>query len=213
MESVWVDGDGLHLRIRNVGGTWYCSEVTSVLPTRHGMHRFYVESRVDLLDRNVVASPFLYKDDSHEIDIEFSKWRKQSGNNTQYVVQPYHAFGNIHKYEMALKDGLSTHCLNWLSDSIHFKSFHGHSEEPPTSESLIQDWTYTGGDNPRESEGLSIHINLWLIGGAAPADGKEAEFVVRNADLPAPPGPAPGMPEQQTPRDGATGVSGRKRPG
>jgi hypothetical protein len=55
----------------------------------------------------------------------------------------------------------------------------------------MQEWTYEGPDNPAESEGLRIHINLWLIKGEPPSDGKEVEFLLKDADLPkAPPDPA-----------------------
>jgi len=186
-QSVWVNDDGLHLKIRNAEGVWYCAEVTSVLPTHYGMHRFYAGNGVDRLDRNVVASPFLYKDDAHEVDIEFSTWGVGSGRNTQYVVQPCAAAGNIHRFEMIPNCGLSTHCFDWHRDSIHFMSYKGHSQEVPAPEAVIQDWTYTGKDTPPEGDNLHIHINIWLIKGAAPSDGREADFVVKDADLPEPP--------------------------
>jgi len=188
-ESVWVDEKGLHLKIRNIGGVWHCAEITSVLPARYGVHRFYMGSRIDHLDKNVVASPFLYKDDSREVDIEFSRWQKASGNNTQYVVQPYHRSGNIHRFEAKLRRGQSTHYFDWGPSSIHFKSFRGHHAEPHRKRFLIQEWNYTGADNPAENDGLRIHINLWLVRGQPPSDGKEVEFIVTNADLP---GAAPG---------------------
>jgi hypothetical protein len=185
-ESVWVDKEGLHLKIRNIGGIWHCAEVTSVLPTRYGVHRFYVASCVDRLDKNVVASPFLYKDDSHEIDIEFSQWQKTSGNNAQYVVQPYTVSGNTHRFEAGFGGAQSTHYFDWEAGSIRFKSFRGHSAEPRGRRFLIQEWTYTGENNPAEREELRIHINLWLIKGVPPSNEKEVEFVVRDADLPGP---------------------------
>ena len=183
-ESVWVDRDGLHLKVRCIEGKWHCAEVTSVLPAKHGMHRFYVSSRVDLLDQNIVASPFLYEDDAHEVDIEFSRWRKTRGNNAQFVVQPYAHAGNIHRYEMRLNGAESTHCFDWRPDAIHFQSLQGHVKEADSASAVIQDWTYTGKDNPAEREGVRIHINLWLIQGQPPTDGKEAEFVLKDADLP-----------------------------
>ena len=185
-ESVWVDQGGLHLKVRCVEGKWHCAEITSVLPAKHGAHRFYVSSRVDLLDRNVVASPFLYEDDAHEVDIEFSRWRRTQGNNAQFVVQPYAHAGNIHRYEMDLNGAESTHCFDWRPDSIHFQSLQGHAKAATSAGAVIQDWVYTGKDNPVEREGLRIHINLWLIQGQPPTDGKEAEFVVKDADLPGP---------------------------
>lgn len=193
-ESVWVDQAGLHLKIRKIGGVWHCAEITSVLPTRYGVHRFYVASRIDRLDRNAVASPFLYKDDNHEVDIEFSRWGKSSGNNAQYVVQPYLPPGNIHRFEEKLRCARSTHYFDWEPGSIHFKSFRGHHTEARRKRSLLQEWQYAGSDNPPESDELRIHINLWLIKGAPPSDGKEVEFVVKNADLPKPLSETPGTP-------------------
>ena len=188
-ESVWVDEDGLHLKIRNIGGVWYCAEITSVLPTRYGMHRFHVASPVHKLDKNVVASPFLYKDDNHEVDIEFSPWQKTSGNNAQFVVQPYQKSGNIHRFRARSWRAKTTHYFDWQPGSIHFKSFRGHDAEPLRKRLLLQDWTYTGKDNPKEEEGLRVHVNLWLIKGLPPSDGKEVEFVLKDADLPGSPSP------------------------
>lgn len=57
------------MKIRKIDGVWHCAEVVSVAPTRYGEHRFYVRSRVDKLDKNIVAAPFLYRDDAREIDL------------------------------------------------------------------------------------------------------------------------------------------------
>ncbi|ODS36940.1 MAG: hypothetical protein A7315_04445 [Candidatus Altiarchaeales archaeon WOR_SM1_79] len=180
-ESVWVDDNGwLHLRIRNVSGTWYCSEVYTVLPTRYGMHRFYFIGQLDSLDKNVVAAPFLYKDDSHEIDIEFSKWGWE-GNpyNAQYVVQPWYNPGNTERFSMELSGTHTTHYIDWHSSRIQFKSIHGHHEEPPNDGYLIHNWTYTGNDIPLEEDDLRVHINLWLVNGSPPSDGNEVEIIVK----------------------------------
>ena len=52
-ESVWVDADGLHLKIRSDGGIWYAAELVTVQSTVYGVHRFYVTGRPDLMDANV----------------------------------------------------------------------------------------------------------------------------------------------------------------
>ena len=183
-ESVWVDGEGLHLKVRKSDGVWHCAEVATVLPTRHGMHRFHLTGRTDLLDRNVVASPFLYRDDEREVDIEFSRWGRERGPNTQYVVQPFQKKGNIHRFAAAPAGEATTHCMDWHSGHIHFLSFPGHADAPGAARGGVREWTYKGPDNPREEDGLRVHINLWLVRGMPPSDGKEAEFVVKNAALP-----------------------------
>src|SRR3972149_3772620 len=73
-QSVWVEGGQLHLKIREIDGTWYSAEVYTTDCTQYGMHRFFTASRLDNLDKNVVAALFLYKDDATEIDVEFAKW-------------------------------------------------------------------------------------------------------------------------------------------
>ena len=204
--SVWIDGTGqLHLRIRKVGATWYCAEVDSVRPTRYGTHRFYLASRVDTINRNAVFSPFLYKDDTHEIDIEFSKWSRAAGLNTQYVLQPSATSGNRHQFTTALAGDYSTHYYDWQASGIHFKSFNGHYTEPPDGSYLIQEWTYTGSDNPSATLLLKAMINLWLYRGKAPSDGQEIEVVVTSADIPSPP---PCISGRITRSDTGAGVDG-----
>ncbi|MCC6143435.1 MAG: hypothetical protein IT368_06485 [Candidatus Hydrogenedentes bacterium] len=191
-ESVWVDDLGLHLKIRKIDGAWHCAEVSNLAATRYGIHRFYISTPVDQLDPNVVASPFLYRDDSHEIDIEFSRWQKPDGMNAQYVVQPYHRRGNIQRFEMAPGQPDTTHILDWQPSAVRCMSYAGHAPQPPAG-AWIQDWTCTSKDIPRALDGLQIHINLWLVNGQPPADGNEVEFIVKAIDIPAPNAPDSSM--------------------
>ncbi|MDO8589424.1 MAG: hypothetical protein Q7T82_20570 [Armatimonadota bacterium] len=183
-DSVWVDASGLHLKVRNVGGEWYCAEVYSVAPTGHGMHRFHVDGRVDLLDKNIVLGLFAYATDNEEIDIEFSRWGQSSPPNAGYNVQPYYLPGNSHPFTISLFGYYSTHYFDWQPEQITFKSLHGHYDEPPGQDDPIEQWLYSGGSNPPVSAFLRIHINLWLVGGQAPSDSQDAEIIITDADLP-----------------------------
>ena len=185
-ESAWVDDKGLHLRIRKIGDQWHCAEVTTVEPARYGTYRFYLSSRVDRLDKNVVAAPFLYANDTKEIDIEFSTWGKSGprAQYGQYVVQPYNRKGNLHRFNITLEGDASTHSFDWSADRIRFLSLHGHYADPPSKDHVIQEWSYTGDDNPIEEDGLKVHINFWLVGGKSPSDGRDVEIVIKNVDLP-----------------------------
>jgi hypothetical protein len=186
LKSVWIDTGGkLHMKIRHIGTQWYCAEISSVIPTTYGMHRFYLDSRIDSLDKNVVAAPFLYKTDTQEIDIEFAKWGNQTAPYGNYTIQPSNS-SNHHTFPVVLNGGYSTHYFNWQPGSILFKSFHGHYEEPPNGGYLIDSWNYTGADNPPESENLLIHINLWLYQGHVPSNGQEVELVISGIDYPIP---------------------------
>jgi hypothetical protein len=114
--SVWVDANGLHLKLRQESNIWYSVEVDSLTPTDYGTHCFYVDGRVDLLDQNVVLGLFLYKDDQHEVDIEFARWGNLSSLNSQYVVQPSTAGGPgiyLFRFNTVLNGTYSTHCFNW----------------------------------------------------------------------------------------------------
>jgi hypothetical protein len=157
------------------------------LPTNYGMHRFYVASRIDQLDPKVVASIFLYKSNIKEIDIEFSRWENTWpwANNAQYVVQPSpYTSDNFHPFIFGLNGNYSTHYINLESSQVLFKSFHGHYPEPPSPDYLIQSWKYTGDKNPPESADLHVHINLWLIKGESPLNGREIEYIIKAAELP-----------------------------
>lgn len=187
-ENVWIDGEGwLHLKIRYVSGIWYCSEVYTTEFTQYGKHRFYIIDRLDSLDRNVVFAPFIYSNDTTEVDIEFSEWGMIiPWYNAQYVVQPGYHSGNVERYWIELSGDYTTHYMNWQPDSIRFKSIHGHYEEPPTPDFLIHKWLYTGGDIPLQEESLRVHINLWLYQGNPPSNGQEVEVIVKDANLPPP---------------------------
>ncbi len=181
--SVWVDTyNRLHLKIKKINGKWYAAEVLSVHPAHYGKYRFYVANRVDLLNKNLVASVFLYKDDLNEMDIEFSRWRYDNIPNTQYVVQPEKR-DNVHKFEMNLTGDYTTHIIDWQPDKIHFESFHGHYLQAPKKEFSINDWTYSKKQLIDDGQ-YRIHINLWMVDGFPPTDKQEAEIIIAGMDSP-----------------------------
>ena len=184
-ESVWVEDEQLHLKIRQIGGVWHTAEIYSQTCTQYGMHRFFTISRMDNMDKQVVAAMFIYKDDLTEVDIEFAKWGQDNpSHNGQYVVQPYTTPGNLEPFTFTLTGDFSTHYFDWRETSIQFKSIHGHHQEPPTQSHLIHEWLYMGSDIPNENECLKVHINLWLFRGMPPSNGQEVEFIIDNAQLP-----------------------------
>lgn len=178
-ESVWVDEDAkLHLKIRQIDGLWHCAEVWTMAPAGWGNYLFWLESRVDLYDPNVVAGLFLYQDDDHEIDIEFSRWGDPDYPCGSYTVQPYYHQGNNRPFEMNLEGSWTSHSFNWQPDYVDFQSLHGHYHEAPDAGYVIDTWRYSGEDNPSESEEMILHLNLWLMSGLAPTDVNEVELIV-----------------------------------
>jgi len=185
-QSVWVDEhDQLHLRIINFSSIWYSAEVISVNSFGYGIYLFHVISRVDQLDKNVVAGFFTWDEAApaynyREIDIvEFSKWGETLNDNSQYVVQPWDRFGNRHRFNMSLTGNDSIHSADWKEDSIVFQSLEGSN--------IIESWTYKGSYLPSPGK-ENVRINLWLydpnnILGKSPSDGKEAEIIVKKFEF------------------------------
>ena len=182
--DVWVDGTGnLHLTITSRNGKWYCTEVFTQAPLGYGTYTFVLASPIDQLDKNAVLGLFTWDDNApgnnyREIDIELSKWGNASGDDAQYVVQPYSQVGNIHRFTMPGGVVNSTHSFDWESDHVSFSSYQGHV---PSLGAQIDSWTYTGTDNPPEGEG-NARINLWLNNGAPPSNGQEIEVVIEAFD-------------------------------
>ncbi|HZL10729.1 MAG TPA: glycoside hydrolase family 16 protein [Prolixibacteraceae bacterium] len=177
-ENVWLDQDGkLHLRITYKKGIWYCAKVTMLKSYSSGRYVFQVDSRVDNFDKNVVGGLFTYKNDTEEIDIEFSKWNSDGNMDSQFAVQPSSKSANKKRFFLNLTGEKSTHWFNWQRDRIDFMSYQGQSQELPAANNIIQQWTYTGNDIPPDSD-EKIKINLWLFKGAPPSDLQETEMVI-----------------------------------
>jgi len=177
-ENVWLGQDGkLHLRITHRNGKWYCAKVTLLKSYSYGRYVFQVDSRVDNFDKNVVGGLFIYKNDTQEIDIEFSKWSIDGNMDAQYAIQPSNISANKRRFFLNLTEEKSTHWFNWQRDRIDFMSYQGPSLELPEVSNIIQQWTYTGTDIPPDTDERT-EINLWLFRGTPPSDLKETEMII-----------------------------------
>ncbi|NTW24422.1 MAG: T9SS type A sorting domain-containing protein [Lentimicrobium sp.] len=184
-ESVWVDSDGiLHLKIRKEGNNWLCSEIYTQESYGYGNYKFLVSSNIEDLDPNIVAGLFTYETDAREIDIEFSRWGNPQSNAGWYTIQPkpYNS-SNQYGFALHLNGNYSTHQFNWASDSILFRSHHGHYPELPPADSLIAEWTYKGNKNPPVGN-ERLHLNFWLKGGSPPQNQQEAELKIKAVIIP-----------------------------
>lgn len=193
-ENVWVDEKGLHLKITENDGGWYCSEVYSEESFGYGKYVFYLDGRPDVFDRNVVLGLFTYYynskelDKNVEIDIEFSKWGSHLPNilskNSQFVTYPI-TKKTIYRYKMILNGDYSVHYFDWKKNSIEFKSLHGHDEATSSRRLLIAHRIFSGEKIPIPTTETKVHINLWLFDsnsdkkGDSPSDGKETEIIVK----------------------------------
>lgn len=177
-ENVWVDREGrLHLRITARGGRWWCAEVVSERSFGHGRYCFALEGGVEGINEHVVLGLFTWDmspEHCHrEIDIEISRWGEVENDAGQFVVQPYEREGNLHRFPVPLGGRASLHTWDWRPDRVEFSL-----RALPAGE-LIEEWTYRGPDNPPPGN-EKVRINLWLVRGRPPSDGKEVEVVVRS---------------------------------
>jgi len=184
-ESVWLDDQGhLHMKIRKINNTWYCSEVYTTHYTQYGKHKFVVEGDIDNPDRNTVLGLFTYADDTHEIDIEFSHWGNLNYTElASYTIQPYTTTGNSYPFEVQIDSMVSTHLFDWQKNFIAFTSYQG---EKNTPSNLLKNWVYTGASIPKDTDQLRTHINFWLFQGKAPIDTSNLEVIIRHVEQPQP---------------------------
>lgn len=175
-DSVWVDGQGrLNLKLQKIGERWHCAEVYTTKSLGYGKYIFYIDSRVDNLDPNVVAGMFIHLDDMNEIDVEFSKWSEERRYTYhQFTLQPRTVESNIHRTDYRSRSPQSAHGFLWKPTGVAFRSYVGHDikDKPP-----YKRWDYEGPDNP-EPDTEKVHINLWLYKGQPPAEGNESILVI-----------------------------------
>jgi len=187
-KDVWVDGNGLHLTIKNKDGVWYCTEVINQSALGYGAYRFQTNSRVDILDPNIVLGLFTwetvaYSEAYHELDAEFARWgNKANDTNAQFVVQPCSVCpgcgDNCTRFLVSLNDTdkYVTVYIVWQPGQAEFRAYYGnHLWDPPASD-LIHKWIKT--DGIPEPGNANARCNLWLFGGIAPTDGNAAEIVI-----------------------------------
>lgn len=180
-QNVWVDQNGwLHLKITYSNGRWQCAEVTCTQTFGYGTYVYSLASRMDNLDKNMVLGLFAYKDDYHEVDIEFSKWGNSNYKNGWYTVQPKPFVEGVNQrtFNVQLYGDYTTHYFIWKPNSVYFESFGGHypiGKEPAGN--IIQAFT---SNSQISAEGVKAHMNLWLNRGLAPTNGLSSEVVIKS---------------------------------
>jgi hypothetical protein len=172
--TLWVDNNGnLHMRIVNINGKWYSSEIYLQQSLGYGAYTFEVSTNVEMNDKNVVLGLFTYENDTREIDLEFSRWGNASTPAGWYVVQPS-TVTSRNNFALNLSGSYSTHKFNWYPNEIVFQSFHGHN-----TADLINKWVYSGLQIPPPGN-ERVHINFWLYNGYAPSGNSEAEVILKS---------------------------------
>lgn len=180
--NVWVDSLGcLHLKINEINNKWYCSEIISDKKLDYGEYIFSINSSVTHFDLNAVVGLFLYQDDNHEVDIEFSRWGIKSNNLCWYTIQPVNPFSQV---SFALENDFisTTHKLLWSKNKIYFQSYAGDYSTIDSSKFVIGNWVYCGIHNP-VPDSVRLHINFWLMNGLPPENQKDMELIIRSVKI------------------------------
>ncbi|MCO4770693.1 MAG: hypothetical protein KDA24_11745 [Deltaproteobacteria bacterium] len=165
---MWVDEEGLHLALRREGGQWLAVEISTELPPDALHVEVELATALDELDPQAVSAVFVYRDDEHEADIEFSRWGVRGPvPNAQFAVAPYGP-GELHRFRLGGDLAPSTHVLDWRADRVAFHSSQGGR--------VIEEWRHT--DPAWEArDGYRLIINLWLYQGRRPAFGRPMEII------------------------------------
>lgn len=190
--NVWVDSQGkLHLTItyNTTTNKWECAEIWSTTSLGFGKYEWFVEGRIDMLDKNVVLGLFNYPpstigpDGTNEIDIEYSKWGDDAADIGNFGVYPAKLISNYSKWSMSFPVSLTgtytTQRFTWSSSSIIFQSLHGWVTDDSNqifSKTFTPSKTKAKSYIPQKAE--PIYMNLWLFRGNAPSNNTPVEVII-----------------------------------
>lgn len=169
----------LVLSIRRENNLWQCGEVSLDDALGFGEYTWAFAGSDDLqaLDVRTCLGLFVYRDDAKEIDFELSRWSDPDGKDAQFVVQPAQ---KETKFRFATGESKElTVSFIWKPKEVVFRCWRGAGADA-TTKKPIAEWTYAGKGVP-PSDGLKVHLNFWLVSGAAgPANKKNAEVEIRS---------------------------------
>ena len=169
-EHVSVDEQGrLHLRVApQQDGRWAAAEIVSDDTFGYGTFDFGLTTPVGDWD-SVVLGLFTWDTvapevNHREIDLEFGRWLVATGAAVEAgkdVLQPYSVSGHRHPFNWPSIQP-SRHGFLWSPDTLVFAS------RGPDG-SVVDTWTYTGGNVPPPGSQTHVRLNLWMFRGQAPA--------------------------------------------
>lgn len=190
-EDVWVDDeDRLHLTVKYYDAKWHSTEVILDQSYGYGVYMIQTESRLDLLDPNIVLGEFTWDTEAsdvsfRELDIEYAKWGNASNStNAQFAVQPCNACpgcSQCSRFQVNLTDENAslTNYLIWTEGKVEFRTYYGKfavNVVPPAS-ALVHRWALTGDAVPVPGN-EKFRFNLWLMNGWAPMSGQDTEVII-----------------------------------
>ncbi len=173
-DNVWLDRHGLHLRVSCRNGQWRAGSVRTEETLGYGRYIFYLNSRYDLFDKNLVLGLFTYESDNREIDIELSRWGGGYPNSL-FLVQ---SSKPPKRFNAQLTGSSTTHRFKWQKGRVDFQSIHGHYRNAPSGH-LIAEHSVT--ENVHHSHKERVHINFWMYKGVPPK--RDTEVVIKGFEF------------------------------
>lgn len=176
----------LHLTIQKTKAGWTCAEIFTTVNFTNGTFEWWVNSRVDTLDKNVVVGLFVYPGGNtsappltNEIDIEFAQWGNASNPHLFYTIWPKNTSLPYKSYglPMNLTSNQSTHRFTWSGTSVFYEGLNGW---PNGTTSQFANWTTPPAyDTLIPTMPLYVHMNVWLYNSRPPSNGKAVDIVFK----------------------------------
>lgn len=185
--DIWVDKEGLHLKIVERNGVWYSTECVLQEALGYGTYVIHTKSRLDDIDPNMVVGLFTWDGGAplynyRELDFEFARWGDPfDPTNAQFVVQPFGTLGNLTRYTIDLSPPRTeelTMIMKWSLGRAEFWSYYGrHSPESAPREDLVASWFNDGPDVPPPGN-ENFRFNFWLVNGNPPQSDVDDEVLI-----------------------------------
>lgn len=191
-KNVWVDQAGiLHLKISFDGQKWTCAQIESVDKFFYGTYTFYVDARIDRLDKNTVLGMWSWggyaTDGLDEIDIEVAKWGNDNYLPGNYSVYPPAEHPELNRqkesktFPISLNGTYTTHQYIWTEKNITFGSFHGHTTNPANRLNEDAEFNFDRPDDYQmkiPQKPLNVLFNYWLFQNTPPTDTNNLEIKI-----------------------------------
>ncbi len=137
---VWVDGDGLKLRMAWLPDleTWCGSEVFLDSSLGYGVYTVQFAGRMDIFDPKTIFAAFLHETRYRKIVAEFTS--AAHPYNAWFVIQP--DYSPVYKSSFQMPEVTqSTIQFIWVAESITFRCWEGYAEVPDTND-IIHSYQY-----------------------------------------------------------------------
>ena len=186
-ENVWVEQDDhLHMMLRRspTTGKWTCADISTTKKFSYGTFQWYLNSRIDKLDQNVVFGLLTYDTLANEQNMLVINVVPQ-GSNLHYYANP-RTPGDSEVMSadsgFSLNGDWTTHRIIWMPSSVTFESLHDHTDVPYQNghAGISQYQTPATFSSKIPVIDTPIHMNLWMTGGEPPQNGQDVEIIIQD---------------------------------